>query len=139
MNPKYEKIINIKHHYPKNHRIMPIENRAAQFAPFAALTGYEESIQEVGREVEKKRELLDSEKDIINDKLRYIIDNKIQGEVKVIYFIKDNKKDGGKYEEMTSSIRRIDEENRVVIFKNKMKISIDDIVKIYGDFFHLNE
>ena len=135
MNPKYERIINIKRHYPKNHRMMTMENRAAQFAPFAALNGYEESIQEVGREVEQKRELLESEKDLINTKLRYIIDNKISDNVKVTYFVKDSKKNGGKYEEIVSPIRRIDEENKVVIFQNKKKISIENIDSINGDFF----
>lgn len=135
MNPKYDAIKDIKHHYSQNHRSMPRNNRAAQFAPFSALNGYNEAIQEVGREVDKKKELTEQEKEILSSHLSYIFDMKIKDEVYIVYFVKDSNKDGGKYESIISSIRRIDDVNRKIILSNKKIIDIDDIYSISGDAF----
>ena len=94
---KYADIINLsrpKSKYPK----MPLNARAAQFAPFAALTGYGEAIDETSRITDKKRILSEEETDEINQKISYI-DNNIKKELNVIiiYYLQDKKKDGGKY------------------------------------------
>ena len=94
----YDDIINLPHHVSKNHPQMSRYNRAAQFAPFSALTGYEESINEAGRYVTNKIELDDSNKEEINFKLN-ILNNLInqRNQVTFIFFSKDKLKNGGSY------------------------------------------
>lgn len=94
----YEDIINLPHYEPKHHPRMSKYNRAAQFAPFAALTGYEEQVRETARLTDKKLEIDDGLKEILSNKLNYIQDNlNIKSELNFIYFISDLRKSGGKY------------------------------------------
>ena len=134
MMDKYKDIINLPHHVSQNHKPMDKINRAAQFAPFAALVGYEEAIKEKGRIVDKKIVLTNEEKEKISNILSYINLN-IKNEIKVsiTYFIKDKVKDGGSYNIKEGIIRRIDEVNKEVIFKDKTKIKINDIYEINGE------
>lgn len=134
MMDKYKDIINLPHHVSQNHKPMDKINRAAQFAPFAALVGYEEAIKEKGRIVDKKIILTNEEKEKISNILSYINLN-IKNEIKVsiTYFIKDKVKDGGSYNIKEGIIRRIDEVNKEVIFKDKTKIKINDIYEINGE------
>ena len=125
---KYQDIINLPHKEPKNHSRMPIENRAAQFAPFAALTGFNAMIKEITRHVDKKRILTEEEKKDINQKLSFLSKNKEK--VKIMYFEKDSKKRGGRYLIIEDYIRRIDEVNKEVILVNKEIIKIENIIKI---------
>ena len=95
---KYDDIINLPHFEPKYHTRMSIYNRSAQFAPFAALTGYNEAIVETARLTDKKIELDDYLKDNLNMDLQIINDHiKDNITVSILYFKKDNRKDGGKY------------------------------------------
>lgn len=138
----YEDIINLPNPNPKNHQRMSIEARCAQFMPFSALTGYSELVKEKARLTEDKIEIDDSLKLIISDKLNMISDNiKEKKDVSVIirYFLKDLKKDGGKYIEKECLIKRIDFDNKVIILKDKEKIKIEDIIDIKGDLFQINE
>ena len=134
MMEKYKDIIDLPHHVSQNHKPMDKINRAAQFAPFAALVGYEEAITETGRTVDKKIILTNEEKEKISNILSYINLN-IKNEIKVsiTYFIKDKVKDGGSYNIKEGIIRRIDEVNKEIIFKDKTKIKISDIYEIKGD------
>lgn len=134
MMDKYKDIINLPHHVSQNHKPMDKINRAAQFAPFAALVGYEEAIKEKERTVDKKIILTNEEKEKISNILSYINLN-IKNEIKVsiTYFIKDKVKDGGSYNIKEGIIRRIDEVNKEVIFKDKTKIKINDIYEINGE------
>lgn len=134
MMDKYKDIINLPHHVSQNHKPMDKINRAAQFAPFAALVGYEEAIKEKERTVDKKIVLTNEEKEKISNILSYINLN-IKNEIKVsiTYFIKDKVKDGGSYNIKEGIIRRIDEVNKEVIFKDKTKIKINDIYEINGE------
>ena len=134
MMDKYKDIINLPHHVSQNHKPMDKINRAAQFAPFAALVGYEEAIKEKGRAVDKKIIVTNEEKEKISNILSYINLN-IKNEIKVsiTYFIKDKVKDGGSYNIKEGIIRRIDEVNKEVIFKDKTKIKINDIYEINGE------
>lgn len=94
----YEDIINLPHYEPKKHPRMSRYNRAAQFAPFAALTGYEEQVKEVARLTDKKIEIDDGLKEILSDKLNKINEViKDNPKVEITYFVSDNKKNGGKY------------------------------------------
>lgn len=134
MMEKYKDIINLPHHVSLNHKPMDKINRAAQFAPFAALVGYEDAINEKGRTVDKKIILTNEEKEKISNILSYINLN-IKDEIKVsiTYFIKDKVKDGGSYSIKEGIIRRIDEVNKEIIFKDKTKIKINDIYEIKGE------
>jgi len=132
---KYANIINLEHPTSKVHPRMNKEDRAAQFAPFAALTGYAEAINEAGRLVDKKRELTDEEKLIISNRINYLIENKDKDyEVIIIYFIADLKKDGGKYLSINGVIKKVDIVNRFIMV-NKKKIYIEDIIMIDSNIF----
>ena len=127
---KYDDIINLQWH-PLNHPRMSMENRASQFAPFAALTGYKEEIIETGRITDKKIILNDEEKSFINQELLKIEEN-IQNKPKVLltYFIQDKLKSGGKYLNIKNNVKRIDLDNKKIIMINNLKINFDDILKI---------
>ncbi len=132
----YDDIINLPHHVSKTRKQMPMSERAGQFAPFAALTGYDDEVKETARLVDKEIVLDDEVKEVISNKLN-IIESFIKDKplVTITYFIDDIKKDGGKYEEITSNIRRIDEVKRVVILTDKSEINIDKIIDIRGNIF----
>ena len=110
------------------HPQMKIIDRAAQFAPFAALTGHKESINEASRITDSKKELDENQKEILNNKLNYILLNldKLL-EIKITYFQADLKKSGGKYVTVLASIKKIDEYNKVLVLNNGKKIKIDDL------------
>jgi len=127
----YDDIINLPHHVSKKHPRMSLEARSAQFAPFAALTGYDEVISETGRLTYRRIEISEEVKAILNEKLLVIkeqINNKPN--IKVTYFIPDVKKDGGKYESINGKVIKIDEYNQRIILENKKEIIISEIIEI---------
>ena len=128
---KYDEIINIPHFDPVNHKRMSMTERSAQFSPFAALTGYSESIKETSRLTKGKIELSEDMKYEIDMKLQLIEEHIIEKpEVNVLYFVKDKKKSGGDYIEYTGIIRRIDKVNGKIIFMDKKVIDLNDILYI---------
>lgn len=128
---KYDEIINIPHFDPVNHKRMSMRERSAQFSPFAALTGYSESVKETARLTKDKKELSEDMKYEIDMKLQLIDEHiKEKPEVSIIYFIKDKKKSGGDYYEFTGIIRRIDKVNGKLIFIDKTIIDLKDIIDI---------
>lgn len=110
--------------YPK----MSMSDRAAQFAPFAALTGHKEAILEQERITQTKRILSNEEKLEINEKIVEMV--KLKSKCRITYFEKDRKKSGGKYHTATYTFKRLDESNKTLIFKENAQIQIDDIVDI---------
>ncbi len=127
---RYDDVINRQHPTSKRHPRMSNMNRAAQFAPFAALTGYEESIEESTRLTDRKIELSEYEIEELNAKLNFIQDHiKEHPKVTVTYFQLDEKKEGGVYITVTGKVRRIDEVNRVIIFENGTEIAVEQITK----------
>lgn len=130
----YEDIINLPHHVSKKHPQMSIWSRSAQFAPFAALTGYDDAVKETARLTDKRLEIDEGLKNILNNKLQYILENKsLQPEITFTYFVYDNKKSGGKYIEKTGVVKKIDLNEKYIMLKDKTKISIDEIINITGD------
>ena len=130
----YEDIINLPHHVSKKHPQMSIWSRSAQFAPFAALTGYDDAVKETARLTDKRLEIDERLKNILNNKLQYILENKsLQPEITFTYFVYDNKKSGGKYIEKTGVVKKIDLNEKYIMLKDKTKISIDEIINITGD------
>ncbi len=127
---KYDEIINLPHHVSLNHKQMNLYNRAAQFAPFAALKGYNEAIKETSRETYKKIEISEEEKELIDMKLNYLKTTNSKEEIFVIYYFKDLKKAGGIYKTYLGIIHSIDEINKIIIFEDNTKIKIDDIKNI---------
>lgn len=113
-----------KSKYPK----MSMSDRAAQFAPFAALTGHKEAILEQQRITQTKRILSNEEKLEINEKIVEMV--KLKSKCRITYFEKDQKKSGGKYPTATYTFKRLDELNKTLIFKENVQIQIDDIVDI---------
>ncbi len=113
-----------KSKYPK----MSMLDRAAQFAPFAALTGHKEAILEQQRLTQTKRILSNEEKLEINEKIVEMV--KLKSKCRIIYFEKDRTKSGGKYLNRVLSFKRIDELNKVLYFKENIQIQIEDIVDI---------
>ena len=127
---KYEEIINIPHFEPK-HKRMSLYSRSAQFAPFAALTGYEEAIEETGRETTKRIEIEEETKQIINEQLIKISNNlKDKPLIKVTYFVQDNKKEGGKYITIEGNVKKINEIEGSITLINNKKIKINEIKSI---------
>ena len=110
--------------YPK----MSMSDRAAQFAPFAALTGHKEAVLEQQRITQTKRILSNEEKLEINEKIVEMV--KLKSKCRITYFEKDKTKSGGQYMESVLSFKRIDELNKVLYFKENIQIQIDDIVDI---------
>ncbi|MFV0249591.1 MAG: hypothetical protein ACK5HP_00920 [Bacilli bacterium] len=127
---KYDEIINLQRPISIKHKKMLIESRSAQFAPFAALTGFNEEIEEKARLTDMKIEL--DEESIFNLNQELIkITEKIyyKPKVSILYFVKDNKKIGGKYITLIDNVRKIDNVyNQIILINNK--INIDDILKI---------
>ena len=113
-----------KSKYPK----MSISDRAAQFAPFAALTGHKEAVMEQGRITQEKRILSNEEKLEINEKIVEMVS--LKSKCSITYFEKDKTKNGGKYIQNVLSFKRMDELNKTLFFKENIQIQIDDIVDI---------
>ncbi len=137
---KYDDIINLERPISKKHIPMSVENRAAQFAPFSALTGYNEAVRETARITDNKKVLSEGIKEIINAKLNYIKNNiKGMDEVAITYFLKDKKKSGGKYVRVTGFVKKIDTNNMLVYMQNGVVISFDDISNIDSEIFNCLE
>lgn len=128
---KYDDIINMPRHISKKHPQMSLEMRSAQFEPFAALTGYDEQIQETSRSTSQRIELNEELKEILNKKLQKIQEkiNK-KPEITVTYFIEDLKKNGGEYVTVKGKARKIDINKHLIIFEDKKEIPIEDIIEI---------
>lgn len=128
---KYDDIINLPHYVSKKHPRMLLEARSAQFAPFAALTGYDETIRETARLTNQKIEISEELKQVLDEKLLLIRNNiHTKPNIEVTYFIPDNKKDGGKYVTIKGKVLKVDEYRQKIIFENKTEISISEIIDI---------
>lgn len=127
----YSDIIDIPRPEPRFHQRMPLPDRAAQFAPFAALTGYSEVINEAGRYTDEKRQLDDWEKERINRKLNALQSRiKLQPYVTVTCFIPDKRKNGGSYLTFSGNLKKIDTYEERLTFANGMNVVFDDILEL---------
>lgn len=128
---RYDDIINLQHFISKKYKHMSIMNRASQFAPFAALSGYGEQILDASIITEDKIILSEDMINGLNDKLNLINQNiKELPKVSIIYFVKYKNKDGGKYINIINNIKKIDTYNNEIMFTNKEKILISNIISI---------
>lgn len=133
---KYDDIIMIPHHVSKKHPQMSPLNRAAQFSPFAALTGYDAAIQEAQRLTDSFNEIDESKEIELNEQFSFIRENlDKQPELKITCFQPDEKKSGGSYITVCGRIKKIDEYNRQVVFVDGTTLSIDYILSMQGELF----
>ena len=134
---KYASIINLPHHTSPTRPRMSNKDRAAQFAPFAALTGYEQSVFEAERLTTRKMELSEDMKAELNEKIQMLLDY-LDDEpvVSITYFVPDKKKAGGAYVTASGVVREINDHIRTIIFIDGTIVPIEQIYDINGDLFN---
>lgn len=136
MTKTYDDIIHLPHYVSTKHPHMALINRAAQFSPFAALTGHDAAIKETARLTDERVELDEYMKDVLSDKLQIIAERLIDyPEIVITYFQPDEKKNGGAYVTATGAVKKINEYDRIVVMTDKIEIPIDDIIGIEGQIF----
>ena len=136
MNGPYDDIIARRRPVSRKHPPMPVADRAAQFSPFAALTGYADILKETGRLTERRMELSDEEKERLNNRLRMALIRVAESPVVAItYFQPDAKKSGGAYRTASGVVRQIDTLTRSVRFSDGRLIPLDEISAVEGDLF----
>lgn len=135
-NGKYDDMVYMKNPTPTCKPRMSLHDRAAQFSPFAALTGYEDAVEETARLTDDRLELSEDMKTILNEKMQMILDNAdSEPVVTITYFVPDKKKSGGAYVDVTGIVKEIDEYERCIVMTDKKKISIEQIREINGELF----
>jgi hypothetical protein len=136
MSTPYDDILHLPHHVSEKHPPMSRLDRAAQFSPFAALTGYEAAVEETARLTDRRIELDEGEKEAIDQRLTLVQERlPVPTEVTITYFIPDKKKAGGAYVNISGTVKKIDDYERMVILRDGTSIPIDDILHINGELF----
>lgn len=126
----YEDIIHLSHHVSPKRPQMSMKDRAAQFAPFAALTGHEEAVRETARLTDSKIELDENEIQLLDQKLQYLEAQAKQPVIEITYFLPDQRKSGGAYVDVQGRIKRIDPYSHSLRMEDGTEIPITDILKI---------
>lgn len=131
---EYGDIINLPHHVSNTHPRMSMHDRAAQFSPFAALTGHGAAIAETARLTDDKMDLDENYKVSLDEKLRILMSKQKENPVVLItYFRKDDRKCGGSYEVAEGKIRKVDLYERIIEMENRIRISLDDIIDVESE------
>lgn len=128
---RYDDIIHLKRPVSLKHRPMDAENRAAQFAPFAALTGFGEAVDETGRLTGRRIELDDNTREQLDEKLQHILTKMGHQKdvwITVTHFVKDAHKEGGAYITTKGCVKKIDGNNRTLVLRDGMEIDLEDII-----------
>lgn len=138
MNSKYDSIMELPHHVSKTRPQMPMSDRAAQFAPFAALTGYDSAIKETGRLTEARIELDEEALAALNMRYRCLEESQDdEPEISITFFKADERKEGGAYLTVTGAVKKIDVFERMIVMQDGMMIPMDDIMSIKGRLFSM--
>lgn len=133
---RYDDMLDLPHHVSGTRRHMTMEQRAAQFSPFAALTGYDEAIQESSRLTVQRAELSQEEQDLLNHRLQVLSRHeKEEPEVTVTWFEEDPRKDGGSYRQKTVHVHRVDEFTGNLVLSDRKTISFQDIMTLESPLF----
>ena len=128
MNGKYDEIMGLPHHVSKTRPQMPMSDRAAQFAPFAALTGYDSAIKETGRLTNERIELDEDALTALNVKYQFLMDAlDEEPEIKITYFKPDERKAGGEYVSAIGAVKKGDDFERVITMQDGTRIPMDDV------------
>ena len=140
MNGKYDEIMGLPHHISKTRPQMPMSDRAAQFAPFAALTGYDAAIKETGRLTDERIELDVEALSALDMKYQLLMEALDEApEVTITYFRPDERKAGGKYVSAVGAVKKIDDFERRITMQDGAKIPMDDVLSIEGELFSVLE
>ena len=134
---KYNSIIGLPHHTSPTRKRMPNQDRAAQFAPFAALTGYDSMVEETARLTDAEDAFNEENTALLDKKLRIL--NELEAEhpyVEITYFIPDERKSGGRYETVYGYLKQIDKIEGAIILRDKRKIPFDKIRNIDSTAFN---
>ena len=129
----YEDIIDLPHHVSETRAPMAMRERAAQFSPFAALSGYEDAVRESARLTQEKIELGEDALSSVNEALRRAVESP-ETEVAVTYFVPDEKKPGGRYVTVSGRVRRVDTVRGLLIFSGGETIALGEILSIDGEY-----
>lgn len=133
----YDDIINLPHHESTKHPRMSALNRAAQFSPFAALTGHEAAISETARLTNIRLELDEVRKEELDEQLQIIREHiSLEPEVAITYFVPDTQKEGGSYLQVIGVIKRLDDIDHKIVMKNGTVIPINDIYEVESSIFN---
>ena len=136
MKDQYDDIINLPHHVSKTRPQMSMLDRAAQFSPFAALTGYDAAIKETGRLTDEKVNLSEEEKEALDRKQQILLEKLADHPaLTVIFFVPDEKKSGGAYVTKRGKKKKIDEFERLMQLADGTKIPLDDVAEIESELF----
>lgn len=137
MSGNYDDLLPLPHPTSKTHRRMSRQDRAAQFSPFAALTGYEAVVKEAARLTEKRRTLTEDEVTELDTQLRLAVE--LDAEITVTWFRPDARKDGGNYVTSTGRIRKVDELERILTLDNGTRIPIQEVTSVDGVIFNCTD
>lgn len=133
---KYEDIIDLPHHVSYRHPRMSRIDRAAQFAPFSALTGYGAAVEETARLTEGLTELDETARALLNEKLRMLADSLgDEPQISITYFRPDERKAGGAYVTVSGTVKTLDEYTRTVTMRDQTVIPMEHIREIGGELF----
>lgn len=136
-NHQYDDIIDLPHHVSATRPRMSMIDRAAQFSPFAALTGYDAAIKETGRLTDQRIELSEDSRAALDRKQQLLVECLAdQPEVSVTYFIPDERKSGGAYVTVTGIVKKVDDYQRLLLLTEGTKIPLDDILELESELFH---
>lgn len=134
---QYDDIIDLPHHVSATRPQMSMINRAAQFSPFAALTGYDAVIKETGRLTDRRIELSEDSRADLDRKQRLLLDSlSDHPEVSVTYFVPDERKAGGAYVTVTGIVKKLDVFQRIMVLTDGTMIPLDEIVELESNLFH---
>ena len=135
MIDNYDDIINLPHHVSSRHPQMSMMNRAAQFAPFAALTGHSAAIEETARLTDEQQELAEEDSDALNQKMAYLRETiNEHPTITITYFEPDKKKAGGKYKTIEGQLQNIDDYSQTIVLKSGEVIFLQSILDIQLHF-----
>lgn len=134
MPDNYDDIINLPHHVSDRHPHMSMADRAAQFSPFAALTGYGDLVNETARYTEERPVLTESEREELDAKFQWFLKNNPPDAcLTITYFLPDEKKEGGSYQIRTGSVKKIDRFSQEIVLSDNSRIRIADVIELTGD------
>ncbi len=135
---EYDDIINLTHHVSSTRPRMSRENRAAQFSPFAALTGHDDAVSETARLTDARIELGESAIADLEMKLNLLADIGSRGSVTITHFQSDEKKDGGAYITTTGTVKKIDVNEHAIVLtgQDAITIKISDVLDIESELFY---
>ena len=136
----YDDIIHLPHHVSTVHPHMSLYDRAAQFAPFKALTGYEDDVAETARLTDERMELDEERIAYLDARFQLLEEHLAEAPVvSLTFFVPDERKDGGSYETVSGIVKKIDTVRRVIVLRDGLRIAIDDVYGISGELFSTME